>query len=509
MNVIYIVDFGSQYTQLIARRIRETGVYSEVVPASTSVTKLLNASGIIFSGSPDSVSQESRIDNRILVGKVPVLGICFGFHMLSHHFGGKVGRHDQGGEFGPALVTHNQQSQLFKDIPPSFTAWMSHHDTVHGMGEKIHQIATSVNGLAAALEVPEHRIYAAQFHPEVSHTQGGEQLLRNFVLDICGCQPNWSIADIIQAKQQQLATELGQDHVLLGLSGGVDSSVVAALLDSVIGKHLHAVFIDTGLLRHNEVQQVQQAFSDHFNLELEVIDASKEFFAALRGVTDPEEKRKTVGRLFIQKFEQAALAHSNCTWLAQGTIYPDVIESADPNLSTQSKVIKSHHNVGALPKEMKLKLVEPLRDLFKDEVRRVGEALGLPKALVWRHPFPGPGLAVRVLGEVKQEYVATLRQADAIYLEMLAEAGMMQQTSQAFAVFLPVKTVGVKGDDRVYEHALVLRAIQTDDFMTATAAPLDHQLLHAIATRIINRVPGITRVCYDITSKPPATIEWE
>ena len=508
-NAIYIVDLGSQYTQLIARRIRELGVYSEVVDAETPTDQLLRARGIIFSGSPDSIDNESRIDHALLTGGTPVLGICFGFHMLCNHFGGEIGRHVEGGEFGSALIEHTGESELFREVPRAFTAWMSHNDTVRNTGEQLRRTATSTNGQIAALEHTDHRIFAVQFHPEVSHTQQGERILRNFVLGVCGCVADWRIDDIIQAKQRRIAEQLGEDSVLLGLSGGVDSSVVAALLDSVIGKRLHAVFIDTGLLRAGEAEQVRETFGKHFNLDLRIIDARKAFFAALKGVADPEEKRKIIGRLFIQQFEQAALELRDCAWLAQGTIYPDVIESSDPNLSTKSKVIKSHHNVGGLPKEMKLKLIEPLRDLFKDEVRRVGEALGLPGELVWRHPFPGPGLAVRVLGEVKEDYVEILRQADAIYLEMLAEAGLMRKVSQAFAVFLPVKTVGVKGDDRAYEHALALRAVQTDDFMTATAAPLDHDLLAAIATRIVNRVPGVTRVCYDITSKPPATVEWE
>ena len=509
-DAICIVDLGSQYTQLIARRIRELGVYSEVVDASTPAHSLLQARGIIFSGSPDSIDAQWSLDPALLGGTVPVLGICFGFHMLCEQFGGRIAKQSsQGGEFGSAEVRHSDTSDLFRGVPTVFTAWMSHNDSIADIGNQLQQIASSANGTVAALEFPGKHLYAVQFHPEVSHTQYGDHILKNFVLDICRCIPNWRIDDIIKSKQQQIAAQIGTDTVLLGLSGGVDSSVVAALLDSVIGKRLQAVFIDTGLLRAGEAEQVQQTFGKQFTIDLHVIDASERFFDALKGVVDPEEKRKIIGRLFIQEFEQAALQHADCTWLAQGTIYPDVIESSDPKLSQKSKVIKSHHNVGGLPENMTLKLIEPLRDLFKDEVRRVGEALGLPHEMVWRHPFPGPGLAVRVMGEVKPEFIHILRQADAIYLQMLQEANLMHSISQAFAVFLPVKTVGVKGDDRAYEYAIALRAVQTDDFMTATAAPIDHSLLGAIATRIVNRVAGVTRVCYDITSKPPATVEWE
>ena len=510
---IIILDCGSQYTRLIARRVRESGVYCEILPASSKASKIIEKqpSGIIISGSPDSTKeQKNPIDDQILMLNLPVLGICFGLQLLLNTSGNKV---EQGssGEYGSMQVTVHRQSKLFANINTSFTAWMSHADKVNEIDESTgyHHIASSTDGAVAAVENQERKIYAVQFHPEVDHTEHGAMLLRNFTHDICQCRGDWQMTHIAEEKIANIRQKLKQDKVLLALSGGVDSSVVAALLQKAVGKQLIAIFVDNGLLRQGEAEQVQDTFENQFAINLIVIDAKDRFFQALKGIDDPEEKRKVIGKTFIDIFEQESAKINDCRWLAQGTIYPDVIESADSNASEKAKVIKSHHNVGGLPKDMKLKLIEPIRDLFKDEVRKLGVTLGLKPELLYRHPFPGPGLGVRVLGEVRAEYVAIVRQADAIFIEQLHKHDLYNTVSQAFAVFLPIKSVGVKGDNRAYEHVVSLRAVQTNDFMTAIAAPLSHTFLAETATMILNRVAGITRVCYDISSKPPATIEWE
>lgn len=510
---IIILDCGSQYTRLIARRVRESGVYCEIVPATSSSSTILEKkpSGIIISGSPDSTSEETHlIDSQIFQLDLPVLGICFGLQLLLNTSGNTVEK-GSSGEYGPMQVTIHSQSKLFANIATGFTAWMSHADKVSKIDQSTGytHTASSSDGAVAAAENPERQIYAVQFHPEVEHTEHGATLLRNFTHGICLCRGAWQMKHIVEEKIANIRQQLQQDTVLLALSGGVDSSVVAALLQKAVGQQLIAIFVDNGLLRQGEAEQVRDTFENQFAINLRVIDASDRFLEALKGIDDPEDKRKVIGKTFIDIFEQESANIQDCRWLAQGTIYPDVIESADSNTSAKAKVIKSHHNVGGLPKNMKLKLIEPIRDLFKDEVRQLGVTLGLNPELLYRHPFPGPGLSVRVLGEVKPEYLAIVRQADAIFIEQLHKHNLYNTVSQAFAVFLPIKSVGVKGDNRAYEYVVSLRAVQTHDFMTATAAPLAHTFLDETATMILNRVAGITRVCYDISSKPPATIEWE
>lgn len=516
---ILIIDFGSQYTQLIARRVREIGVYCEIHSDTITSEEVLAfaPAGIILSGGPESVTAHAtpRAADVVFTMGVPVLGICYGMQTMAQQLGGKVVPGAKR-EFGYAQVAKTEPSELLRDIEDHLKAdgqgtldvWMSHGDQVGSMPSGFKNIATTTNCEIAAMADDLRHLYGIQFHPEVSHTRQGLRIMERFVLEICQCKPNWTAKNIIEEQIAHIRKQVGKDKVLLGLSGGVDSSVAALLLHKAIGDQLVCVFVDTGLLRLNEAAQVKSVFAEHFNIKLICVDASTEFFDALRGEDDPEKKRKIVGKQFIDVFEAEAAKIRGIKWLAQGTIYSDVIESAAVKTG-KSHVIKSHHNVGGLPEEMKLQLIEPLRELFKDEVRKIGIELGLPHELVYRHPFPGPGLCVRILGEVKREYADKLRLADALLIEELHKSDLYYKVSQAFAVFLPVKSVGVIGDARQYEHVIALRAVETIDFMTAHWAHLPYTFLENISNRIINEVQGISRVTYDISSKPPATIEWE
>jgi GMP synthase (glutamine-hydrolysing) len=508
---ILILDFGSQTTQLIARRVRELGVYCEIHPFDGAAETVVGFApkGVILSGGPASahVSTGPRIPQAIFDLSCPVLGICYGMQALAVQLGGEVIASTEG-EFGQAQLTVTAPNALFADCDgDSLQVWMSHGDRVAALPPGFKDIAVSDNSPIAAMADAQRKRYGIQFHPEVSHTPQGKQLLHNFVITVCGCEANWLPEQIITQTVAQLQRDIGSEHVLLGLSGGVDSAVAAALLHRAIGAQLICVFVDTGLLRQNEQQDVQAVFTDHFGLQLITVDAREQFFSALQGVSDPEQKRKIIGKCFIDAFEAQARQFTEVKWLAQGTIYSDVIESAGG--AGKAALIKSHHNVGGLPARLALKLVEPLKELFKDEVRQLGLELGLPAHLINRHPFPGPGLGVRVLGEVHAEYVQSLRKADAIFIEELHRFGWYHKVSQAFAVFLPVRSVGVMGDARRYEFVVCLRSVTTDDFMTAQWVALPPELLAVVSNRIINEVEGISRVTYDISNKPPATIEWE
>ncbi|HKL49739.1 MAG TPA: glutamine-hydrolyzing GMP synthase [Wenzhouxiangellaceae bacterium] len=516
---ILILDFGSQYTQLIARRIREIGVYSEIMPFDVGEQAISDfaPSGIVLSGGPESVSFENspRIPDVVYELAVPLLGICYGMQAMATHFGGTVDPSDEK-EFGYAEVAIASPSRLLDGIEDRVATngrgvlevWMSHGDKVTVLPEGFETMCTTGSAPIAGMADDDRRYYGLQFHPEVTHTAQGRRILERFVLEICGCSADWTTEAIIEDQLARVREQVGDDSVLLGLSGGVDSSVVAALLHEAIGDQLLCIFVDTGLLRFQEGDQVMATFAEHLGVRVERVDAREQFLDALVGIDDPEEKRKVIGREFIAVFDAAAKNHREAGWLAQGTIYPDVIESAGA-ATGKAKVIKSHHNVGGLPEEMNLKLVEPLRELFKDEVRRIGVELGLPAELVMRHPFPGPGLGVRILGEVKPEYIEPLQKADHIFITELRKAGLYDKVSQAFAVFLPVKSVGVVGDARRYEWVIALRAVETIDFMTARWAYLDHAFLDHVSRRIINECDGVSRVVYDISGKPPATIEWE
>ncbi|RDI44819.1 glutamine-hydrolyzing GMP synthase [Aquicella lusitana] len=517
---ILILDFGSQYTQLIARRVREIGVYCEIHSALMSNEEIqhFNPAGVILSGGPETVTAFStlRIPDIVFALGRPVLGICYGMQAMAHQLGGKVepGSHQR--EFGYAQVAIRDPSRLLEGIEDHLTddglslldVWMSHGDHVSALPQYFKTMASTSNCPIAAMADEERNFYGLQFHPEVSHTRQGKRIIERFVLDICNCQPNWTSKNIIDEQIESIRQQVGNDKVLLALSGGVDSSVAALMLHKAIGDQLTCVFVDTGLLRLKEAEQIQSIFKAHFGLNLITVDAKEEFFQALSGVEDPEAKRKVIGKKFIDVFDRQAEQLENIKWLAQGTIYSDVIESAATKTG-KAHVIKSHHNVGGLPENMQLQLLEPLRELFKDEVRKIGIELGMPYELIYRHPFPGPGLGVRVLGEIKPEYVEKLRRADAILIEELYKADLYYKVSQAFAVFLPVKSVGVIGDARHYDHVIAIRAVETLDFMTAHWARLPYAFLEVVSNRIINEVPGISRVTYDISSKPPATIEWE
>ncbi len=515
---VLVVDFGSQYTQLIARRVREQGVYCEIAPFDMGETALREFApkAIILSGGPETVTGDAtpRINEAFFAARVPMLGICYGMQAIAAQLGGQVagGSHS---EFGHAKARVQGESALFRGLPPSLNVWMSHGDRVTALPPGFAVAASSANAPIAAMANAERGLYGVQFHPEVTHTERGGELLRRFVCEVAGCARDWTAQSIIERSVADIRERVGDGKVILGLSGGVDSSVAAALISRAIGHRLTCVFVDNGLLRKNEAADVAAAFNgtaapraNVIPANLVMVDAAAEFLRALRGVADPEEKRKAVGKTFIDVFEREARRLPDVEWLGQGTIYPDVIESAASKFG-KAHVIKSHHNVGGLPERMRLKLVEPLRDLFKDEVRVVGLALGLPEELVRRHPFPGPGLAVRVLGEVRDEYLHTLREADAIYRDELFKSGHYYRVSQAFAVFLPVKSVGVVGDARRYAHVIALRAVETEDYMTARWAELPHDLLAAVSNRIINELPQVSRVVFDITGKPPGTIEWE
>jgi len=517
---ILILDFGSQYTQLIARRVREAGVYCEIYPYDVDAHHIetFAPQGIILSGGPETVTGDDApaAPQIVFDAGVPLLGICYGMQTMTQQLGGEVETADQH-EYGYAQVRARGHSALLKDIEDHVTpegyglldVWMSHGDRVIKVPEGFHIIASTANAPLAGIADEQRQYYGLQFHPEVTHTKQGQRIIERFVYTICGCKSLWTPGSIIDDAITQIQQQVGeQDEVLLGLSGGVDSSVVAAMLHRAVGDRLTCVFVDNGLLRLNEGDQVMATFAEHMGIRVIRVDAETRFLSALVGQTDPEQKRKIIGNLFIQIFEEEAEKLTSAKWLAQGTIYPDVIESAGSKTG-KAKVIKSHHNVGGLPERMKLKLVEPLRELFKDEVRKIGVELGLPPEMVYRHPFPGPGLGVRILGEVKKTYADILRQADAIFLEELRAHDLYDTVSQAFAVFLPVRSVGVMGDGRRYDYVIALRAVETVDFMTARWSHLPYDLLDLLSRRIINEVEGVSRVAYDISGKPPGTIEWE
>ncbi|MBM4208785.1 MAG: glutamine-hydrolyzing GMP synthase, partial [Gammaproteobacteria bacterium] len=515
---ILILDFGSQYTQLIARRIREIGVYCEIYSCESSNDEIrqFNPNGIVLSGGPETVTNTDtpRAPQIVFDLGIPVLGICYGMQTMAEQLGGKV-ESSSHREFGYAQIRARGHSTLLMGIEDHLSpegyglldVWMSHGDRVVDLPQGFKLIASSDGAPIAGIADEVRSFYALQFHPEVTHTKQGKRILSRFVLDICGCEALWTSASIIDDSINAVRVKVGDDHVILGLSGGVDSSVVAALLHKAIGDQLTCVFVDTGLLRLQEGDQVMATFAQHMGVKVIRVNAEQRYLEKLKGVDDPERKRKIIGNLFIEIFDEEAAKLTDAKWLAQGTIYPDVIESAGAK-SGKAHLIKSHHNVGGLPENMTLKLVEPLRELFKDEVRNIGLELGLPSEMVFRHPFPGPGLGVRILGEVKKDYADLLRKADAIFIEELYHHDLYHKVSQAFAVFLPVKSVGVMGDGRRYDYVIALRAVETIDFMTARWAHLPYDFLDLVSRRIINEVSGISRVTYDISGKPPATIEW-
>ncbi|HIF9065001.1 TPA: glutamine-hydrolyzing GMP synthase [Photobacterium damselae] len=516
---ILILDFGSQYTQLIARRIREIGVYCELWSWDVDEADIrdFNPNGIILSGGPESVTEAGspRAPQYVFEAGVPVFGVCYGMQTMAEQLGGKVAGSSER-EFGYAQVKIIEPTDLFKNIEdaiaedgtPLLDVWMSHGDKVVEIPADFTKVAETSTCPYAAMANDEKRFYGVQFHPEVTHTRQGMRIIENFVLNVCGCEKLWTSANIIEDAIARIKEQVGDDEVILGLSGGVDSSVVAMLVHRAIGDKLTCVFVDNGLLRLNEGEQVMDMFGDHFGLNIVHVKAENRFLEALAGVDEPEAKRKIIGRVFVEVFDEESKKLQNAKWLAQGTIYPDVIESA-ASKTGKAHVIKSHHNVGGLPDDMQMGLVEPLKELFKDEVRKIGLELGLPYNMLYRHPFPGPGLGVRVLGEVKKEYCDLLRRADAIFIEELHNADLYNKVSQAFTVFLPVRSVGVMGDGRKYDWVVSLRAVETIDFMTAHWAHLPYDFLGKVSNRIINEVDGISRVVYDVSGKPPATIEWE
>lgn len=516
---ILILDFGSQYTQLIARRIREIGVYCEIFSCDCNEQEIRGfvPNGIILSGGPETVTSGDtpRASEFVFTCGVPVLGICYGMQTMTEQLGGRVESSDHR-EFGYAQVRARGHSRLLTDIEDHTSAegyglldvWMSHGDRVVDLPEGFHLIASTEGAPIAGIANETKGFYGLQFHPEVTHTRQGRRILERFVVEICACEALWTSTNIIDDSIRMVQQRVGKDQVILGLSGGVDSSVVAGLLHRAIGDQLTCVFVDTGLLRLHEGDQVMATFAEHLGVKVVRVDAEKRYLDALENVTDPEKKRKIIGNLFIEIFDEESSRLTDAKWLAQGTIYPDVIESAGAK-SGKAHLIKSHHNVGGLPEDMNLKLVEPLRELFKDEVRKIGLELGLPYEMIFRHPFPGPGLGVRILGAVKKDFADLLRQADAIFIEELYRHQLYEKVSQAFAVFLPVKSVGVMGDGRRYDYVIALRAVETIDFMTARWAHLPYDFLDLVSRRIINEVAGISRVTYDISGKPPATIEWE
>jgi GMP synthase (glutamine-hydrolysing) len=505
---VLVVDFGAQYAQLIARRVREAHVFSEIVPRDVTAAGVAERKpvGIILSGGPASVyaKEAYQIDPGILELGIPMLGICYGHQLLAHGLGGDVARSGVA-EYGKTDLQVHGDGILFRDLPDRQTVWMSHRDSVVAPPPGFEVTAATAVSPVAAMEDPSRGLCGVQFHPEVVHTPRGQELLKRFLYDVCEARPTWTHHSIIEHAVAAIREQVGTERVICGLSGGVDSSVAAALVHEAVGDRLTCVFIDHGLLREGEAEQVVETFRSHFDVHLVHVEAAERFLSALAGIVEPEEKRKAIGETFIRTFEQAASELSAARFLVQGTLYPDVIESGTRDAAR----IKSHHNVGGLPEDMEFELVEPLRDLFKDEVRAVGEELGLPEELVWRQPFPGPGLAVRIIGEITPQRLAILRKADAIVREEIRRAGLQREVWQAFGVLPAIRSVGVQGDERTYAHPLIVRAVTSEDAMTADWARLPHEVLERISSRVINEVDGINRVAYDISSKPPATIEWE
>jgi GMP synthase (glutamine-hydrolysing) len=524
---IVILDFGSQYTQVIARRVRECQVYSQILPHDATAAEIAatGAKGIILSGGPASVYAKNapQIDPGVFKLGLPVLGICYGMQLMGFHLGGKV-EHSERREYGPGILKLKRACDLFHKLPRQLEIWNSHGDKLTKLPRGFEVVAITDNSPFAAIEDPKRRFFGLQFHPEVVHTPRGKEMLQNFVHRVCGCRKDWTMGSFIEQTCKEIRETVGDDHVILGLSGGVDSSVAAALIHKAIGDQLTCVFVNNGVLRANEADAVRKLFGDNFHIHLKYVDATRQFLSKLKGVTDPERKRKIIGREFITVFDNAVkeltkasgrgsnqnskFKIQNFKWLAQGTLYPDVIESV-PIAGNPAALIKSHHNVGGLPKRMKLKLLEPLRQLFKDEVREVGAQLGLPREVVQRQPFPGPGLAVRILGDITPERLRVLREADTIVVAEMKSSDWYYKVWQSFAVLLPVRSVGVMGDERTYENTVALRIVGSQDGMTADWVRLPYELLAKISARIINEVKGVNRVCYDISSKPPSTIEWE
>ena len=511
IDTILVLDFGSQYTQLIARRVRESDVYSEIYPWDIDESKIieLQPKGIILSGGPNSVTESftPRVPQCVFDLNIPILGVCYGMQTLAEQMGGQVISSNQK-EFGHTALELKNESILFSGLQKNINVWMSHGDQVQDLPDDFNLVASTKSAPIAAMEHASLPIYGIQFHPEVTHTDHGHQILNNFIFDICNAQNDWNLEDLISQRIEEIKNTVKDNKVLLGLSGGVDSSVTAALLHSAIGKKLTCVFVDNGLLRKGEADSVMQTFKENMNLNVIKSESEDVFLRHLKNIEDPEQKRKIIGRTFIDVFDAEAIKLKDIKFLAQGTIYPDVIESSGSE-SKEARVIKSHHNVGGLPDEMELDLVEPLRDLFKDEVRKMGAQLGIPPEMLDRHPFPGPGLGVRIIGEVTKEKITILQEADKIFIEELINADLYHKVSQAFAVLLPVKSVGVVGDERRYAEVIGLRAVETVDFMTAKWAHLPYEFLENVSNRIVNEIDQVSRVVYDISSKPPATIEWE